>query len=182
MKRMSARAVLLGALFAIVGCATADPISPDEWLAELEGDSGLRTDATSYVLKPDWVGLKTVIGIRFTNSSPQTMYIVNCRGGLGTRLEKRVNGTWVPYWSPVLMMCLSEPILVKSGETLTRDVPVWGALPGNNTVPEWASADVEGTYRMVLGNVVWNYTTEGQRFGDAVPPALLTSNTFTLRR
>jgi hypothetical protein len=182
MKQRSIRATLLGTLFAIVGCATADPVSPDEWLAGFEDGSGLRTNATSYVLEPDWVGLKTVIGIRFTNPSPQTMYIVNCRGGLGTTLEKRVNGAWVPYWAPVLMMCLSEPIIVKPGETLTRDVPVWGALPGNNAGPEWASANVEGTYRMVLGNVVWNYTTEGQRFGDPVPQALLTSNEFTLRK
>jgi hypothetical protein len=181
MKQSSRDAVVLATLLAIAGCRGLDPFSPDERHAWLETGNALRTDAASYVLEPHGVGLKTVIGMSFTNQSQQRMYIVNCHGGLSTALEKRVNGSWVPYWSPAMLMCLSSPIVVEPGATLTRSVTVWGALPGTNAGPAWASADVEGTYRMVLGSLVWNYTTDGQGFGDPVPLGLRTSNEFALR-
>jgi hypothetical protein len=180
MKKRPRDAALLVTLFAIAGCSGQNPFSVNARFAEFDEGSTLSTDASSYVLEPDGVGLRTVIGLSFTNPSNQPMYIVNCHGGLNTTLEKRVNGEWVPYWSPALLMCLSPPIVIEPGETLTRSLAIWGALPGSNAGPAWASADVEGTYRMVLGSLVWNYTTEGQRFGDPVPVGLRTSNEFTL--
>jgi hypothetical protein len=36
--------------------------------------------------------------------------------------------------------------------------------------------------RRKLGEVVWNYTTQGQSFGQPVPMEQRTSNEFTLRR
>ncbi|TVP46736.1 MAG: hypothetical protein EA350_06475 [Gemmatimonadales bacterium] len=181
MKQRLHDAALLVTLFALAGCSGQNPFSVNARFTELDAGSWLTTDASSYVLESDGVGLRTVIGLSFTNPSSQPMYIVNCRGGLNTTLEKRVNGEWVHYWSPALLMCLSPPIVVEPGETLTRSLSIWGALPGSNAGPAWASADVEGTYRMVLGSLVWNYSAGGQPFGDAVPVELRTSNAFTLR-
>jgi hypothetical protein len=181
MKNRLRDAALLVILFAIAGCSGQNPFSVNARFTEFDADSRLTTDAESYVLEPDGVGLGTVIGLSFTNPSNQPMYIVNCHGGLNTTLEKRVNGEWVRYWSPALLMCLSPPIVVGPGETLTRSLAIWGALPGNNVEPAWASADVEGTYRMELGSLVWNYSAGGQPFGDPVPVELRTSNEFTLR-
>lgn len=182
MRHRLPHAAVLALAMAIAGCAGMDPAGPDGQYTGLSAGSGLTLDASSYLLEADWVGLKTVIGISFTNRSPRTMYIVNCQGGLSTTLEKRIDDRWVPYWSPTMLMCLTPPITIKPGATLTRSVTVWGALPGHNAGPEWASDDVAGTYRMVLGSVVWNYTTKGQRFGDPVPLELRTSGEFELRR
>jgi hypothetical protein len=146
------------------------------------GTPAITTDASSYVLEPEWVGLRTSIGIRFLNRSAETMYIVNCRGGLAATLQKRVGGEWVTYWSPVLQQCLSAPIVVAPGATFEQQLNVWGALPGSNALPQWASADVAGTYRLVLGNLVWNYDDRRHGFGDKVPLELRTSNEFVLRR
>jgi hypothetical protein len=182
MFKWSRHAAAVTAVLALAACAGLDPAAPDERNAGVGTASALRTDSSSYVLQPAGVGLTTVIGISFTNRSRRTMYIINCQGGLATTLEKRVSDQWVPYWSPVLLMCLSAPITIQPGATYTRSVPVWGAPPGLPVAPAWASADVAGTYRMVLGSVVWNYTTQGQRFGDPVPLEMRTSNEFSLQR
>lgn len=179
--RPAARCLILaGAISLTAACHGLGPLSP-----ELDGQgaatagAGLRTDGSSYLLEPQWVGLKTEIGISFANTSDRRMYIPNCNGGLYTTLEKRVNGGWVSYWSPVMQLCSSPPIIIEPGATLTRTINVWGALPGpgTNAAPAWASADVEGTYRMVLGMVLWHDTTP-----EAVPLELRTSNEFTVRR
>lgn len=158
-------------------CQVLGSLSPDPDDGASEAVTGLRTDSSTYLLDPEWVGLGTEIGISFTNGSSRRMYIPNCNGGLNTVLEKRVNGGWVPYWSPVRLLCRSDPIIIEPGSTLTRTIDVWGALPGMNAVPAWASADVEGTYRMVLGSVGWNDGTP-----ELVPLELRTSNEFLLRR
>jgi hypothetical protein len=182
MKRKLFDALFLATLLAVAGCVGSEPVSLEARLAGLAAGSALQTDGERYVLEPAGGGLQTVIGMSFTNPSDQPMYIVNCQGGLNTPLEKRVDGRWVPYWSPVLLLCLSPPIVVEPGATLTRSLTIWGALPGNNAHPAWASADVEGTYRMRLEGLVWNYRTTGQEFGAPVPAEARISNEFTLRR
>jgi hypothetical protein len=117
---------VLAALFAVAGCSS--PESQAERANGVEIGGALRTDARSYRLKRDWVALKTEIGIRLTNQSQQTMYIVNCRGGMHTPLDKWVDGRWVRYLTPIGADCLSAPIVVEPGATLTRSVEVWGAL------------------------------------------------------
>jgi hypothetical protein len=183
MRPFAGRCAMAVAVMLTTACHGLGPFSPEsDPKRGMTAGSALRTDATSYLLEPVGSGLSTQIGISFTNASTRRMYIVNCHGGLSTTLEKRVNGSWVPYWSPILLMCLSPPIIIEPGATLTRTINVWGAPPGTNAGPAWAAADVEGTYRMVLGSVVWNYTTQGQSFGQPVPLEVRTSNQFTLRR
>lgn len=143
----------------------------------------ITTDATSYQLRSEWAGLSATIEIRFQNRSERTMYIVNCNGGLVPELQKRVGGAWSSYfWSPMVEDCLSPPITVAPAGTLTRTIHAWGSMPGTNHYPQWASTDVAGTYRMVLHNVVWNYTDSGPVFGEPVPIEMRISNEFTLRR
>jgi hypothetical protein len=169
--------IIAAAVTLTAACQGLGPLSPEpDAQGAATAGTGLRTDASSYLLEPQWVGLRTEIGISFPNTTGRRMYIPNCHGGLNTRLEKRVDDSWVPYWSPVLLLCVSAPIIIEPGATLTRTINVWGALPDTNAGPAWASADVEGTYRMVLGGVAWQGTTE------EVPLELRTSNEFTLRR
>jgi hypothetical protein len=60
------------------------------------------------------------------------LYIVNCRDGMHTPLDKWVDGRWVRYLTPIGAHCLSAPIVVEPGATLTRRVEVSVALPGHH--------------------------------------------------
>jgi hypothetical protein len=48
--------------------------------------------------------------------------------------------------------------------------------------PEWASTDLDGTYRIVLHDVVYDYDAGSYPFGEDVLVGHRVSNTFTLKR
>jgi hypothetical protein len=133
-----------------------------------------------YLFEPSSVGFKTAIGIAFTNQSPETIYAVNCLGMLVPVLEKRVDGGWMPFWAPVVLDCLSAPIVFAPGSTHRATLQIWGALPGRNYGPEFRSDDIEGTYRIVLDYLVTRYAANRYPFGDSVPLKLRYSNSFFL--
>jgi hypothetical protein len=170
----------LALLPAVTAGCTQDPLASAR-LAHSDGPT-ISTDMQGYLLRRDGLGLATEIGIRFENVSAERMYIVNCLGGLAPMLEKRVGDAWVPYWSPVLLQCLSAPIVVEPGQAIERRIDVWGSLPETNHYPQWATSDVEGIYRIVLHSVVFNYDSGRPDLGDPVPQELRVSNTFTLQR
>jgi hypothetical protein len=177
---MNRAALLLLLIGPIVGGCTASPLGP-------HGEGGgigkpITTDAQAYVLRSQGSALTADIAIRFENRAASAMYIVNCNGGLAPVLEKRVGDAWVPYWAPILSLCLSSPIVIAPGASIERVLSVWGALPGTNQAPQWASAEMAGTYRIVLQNVVHNYDDRRQDFGAPVPLELRVSNEFTLTR
>lgn len=172
--------MVAAAALVLAACATGEPLAPLE-LADAGGEHApIRTDAATYVLRPYLSGYGTDIGIRFENRSQSRMYAVNCQQQLAPVLQKKLHGEWVTWWSPVLLGCLSAPIVLQPGEVLERRLQVWGALPGTNWAPQWQSAELDGTYRVVLSSLVYNYTDQGQRFGDPVPLSLRVSNEFTL--
>jgi hypothetical protein len=173
MKRQSI--VLLGVLIfpALGGCEGITP--PDRDIT-----APIQTDATFYSLHEDWVGLATEIPLRFENQTANTLYIVNCRGQLSPVLEKKVGRGWERFWTPVLRACLGPPIVIEPGGVLADTLHVWGALPGSNAGPEFGSDDVEGVYRIVLQNVVFNYDEDQRGLGDPVPLEYRVSNLFVL--
>ena len=148
----------------------------------VDGDTTppIQTDATLYELRLDWVGLATDIPLRWENRAADTLYIVNCRGALAPVLEKEVADGWEAFWSPVLLACLSPPIVMEPGDVLVDTLHVWGALPGHNAGPEFKSDDLEGIYRIVMDNVVFHYDEDRQGFGDDVPLEYRVSSSFAL--
>jgi hypothetical protein len=173
--------LVLAAMSLLASCSAGDITS----LPNIQpgAEPPIRTDALSYELQA-WGrnGVATEIPIRFHNVTRRDLYIVNCHGMLAPVLQKRVDGEWQSFWAPVLPMCLSSPIRIRPGHVLERVVAVYGALPPSNIAPEFAGADVEGTYRMVLTSVVLNYDAYRQDFGDPVPLEYRVSNEFELRR
>jgi hypothetical protein len=147
-----------------------------------DGEPAIRTDADAYELRP-WghIGLATEIHIRFRNITNRTLAIVNCHEMLTPVLQKRTADGWIHMWSPPTLMCLSRPIVILPGRVYERTIHVVGALPPSNVSPEFASRDVAGTYRMVMGSVVTGYDANRQGFGDPVPLQFRVSNEFELR-
>lgn len=172
MKRQSI--VLLGVLIfpALGGCEGITP--PDRDIT-----APIQTDTMFYSLREDWVGLATEIPFRYRNLTANTLYIVNCRGQLPPVLDKLVGTGWERFWTPVLLACLSPPIVIEPRGVLVDTLHLWGALPGHNAGPEFKSDDVEGVYRIVMQQVVFNYE-DRPGFGDPVPLEYRVSNLFVL--
>ena len=146
--------------------------------------TALRTDAGEYTLRrrePMW---ETHIPVTFRNPLPDTVYMVNCQQELGMTLEKKTAQGWSPFWEPVLMLCLSPPVRIAPGATYADTLWLAGAMPGANTVPAFASRDLDGVYRLRWDNVVLHYrefSPDRPSWGDSIPPAHRTSNEFVLR-
>jgi hypothetical protein len=180
-------AVLISAVAAGVAAAGCQRppavVDPDDDAGSAES-SAIRTSAGEYVLRPQGGGWAVDIPISFRNTSGATLYIVNCRGMLAPVLEKLTADRWEPFWSGVQLQCLSPPIVIAPDASIQDTVQVWGALPGGNTEPSFPSADLDGTYRIVLGSVVHNYDASysAGRFGDPVAVEHRSSNRFRLRR
>jgi hypothetical protein len=174
-------AAALALALAGAGCTHGDVSTGLASLAR-DGEPAIRTDADAYELRP-WGhnGLATEIHIRFRNITNRPLAIVNCHQILTPVLQKRSGDDWIDMWQPATPMCISQPIVIRPGRVYERTIHVFGALPPSNVSPEFASRDVAGTYRMVMGSVVTDYDHDRQDFGNPVPLEFRVSNEFELR-
>jgi hypothetical protein len=138
----------------------------------IERDAGAAVQTDSLVYHFERQGDRYSVAIPFTyrNDTGRTISIVNCHGGLNIGLEKRIDGRWQAFYWPVLLMCLSQPITIARGATYASTARIAGALPGRNTVPDFASAELDGEYRLVWADLVHGYDSDRQDFGDRVGP------------
>lgn len=181
--RCALAAVLLGA-----ACGTPPPptAGADGGVTAAPPREGLalRTDAGEYTLKhgpPFW---DTRIPVSFRNPLPDTVYMVNCREEIAMTLEKKTAEGWIPFWQPILMLCLSPPVRIAPGAAYADTVHVSGAMPGTNSAPEFASRDLDGVYRLRWNKVVLHYrenSPASPNRGDSIPAVHRTSNEFVLR-
>ena len=162
--------------FALVAC------HKDVLVPTRDKGAPVQTDATTYVLVRDGVGWRTSIAFEFRNIALDTLYIVNCDRATQVALEQQGGGSWSTFWSPVVQLCLSSPIVIPPGATYTDTLSVWGAEPGHNVIPEFPSTDLDGVYRVVWNNVVLHYGTGPQGFGTPAPMQFRYSNAFRLLR
>jgi hypothetical protein len=175
--RLLPPAILLAVLMA--ACSSRDTVGPADSAA---GEPPITTDAQAYTLVADEHGFRTEIAIRFRNVTPRKMYIVNCHQILAPTLEKRVGDAWQPFWHGSTPLCLTPPIVIRAGDVLERTLRIWGSVPPASSHPQFASPDVEGTYRLVLHAVVFAYNPDREGFGEPVPLQYRVSNEFTLHR
>lgn len=148
--------------------------------ATLEGPP-LETGASTYTLASSDQLLMGEIDFRFTNRSERTISLLNCLGGWALALEKQVGGEWVRAWSGVRLGCLSPPIEIGAGEAREDTLRVFAGQRGTNTYPQFAVEEIEGTYRLVLGDAFWNYDHDGPPWGTTVPLEFRVSAPFQIR-
>src|SRR5438128_1943071 len=94
----------VGMAVLLAGCS--DSTSPRTSSASLLAEVDFQTDASAYVLHAGSIAYEGAIEVTYTNHSGSNVYFVNCRGGTGVTLEKKVGEQWVPAYSPVRLMCL----------------------------------------------------------------------------
>lgn len=164
--------VVAGAI--LMGCDTlAGP-------PERESEAPLQTDRLAYTLRRADGGLNAEIPFTYTNRTGNGVYVVNCNQSAPPILEKRIEGRWETAWAPVVLLCLSPPIVIEAGETYSDTLRVYGGDSTSDIYPRFRGEEVEGTYRLVWLGVVHNYDPDRQGFGDELALEERISNTFTL--
>ena len=159
-----------------VGCESTTP--------EVE-DTALVTDGTSFQLGR-WTGrghvwYTTRIPYSFANRTGSKVYLPNCNGGFSVRLEMQEAGEWVHMWSPILLLCLSPPIVIEPGEVYETTLHVTGCLVGN-CLPRLVLPPTESTpIRIVWSGALSSYDSRASPFGELIPLEERVSNSFTLR-
>jgi hypothetical protein len=158
--------------------AIVDP-SRSTTLAAQDSAALFQTDAPAYTFTTTSLGTEGRINATLTNRSGRTMYFVNCRGGTGISIERLEGERWTPFWSPVLLMCLSDPITVPNGGTYTFDIRVFGGRAGSNYHPQFAGPLTTGLYRLKWHDAYFSYQ-DRLPWGEPVPEAQRVSNSFVI--
>lgn len=139
-------------------------------------DGAIVTGSDSYVLRQTDSGLETHIDETFTNRTSETVYVINCHGGFSLSLERWQGGEWARAWSPIVLRCLSEPIVIEPGGTFSHTVHVFAGHAGSNVHPQFEVPEIAGMYRLVWHALVHDYDGEGS----PLPLRERVSNTFRI--
>jgi hypothetical protein len=182
MRRNAQTALALALVAAVAACSDVAELLGirSEDRAPRTEMPALRTDAFAYTLHASAGGVEGKIAFTFTNPARHAVHIVHCNRVMSLHLEKRVGNAWVTAWTPVVPMCLSEPIVLQPGQVYHDTVHVFGGYPASNFYPKFTVADVPGEYRLVWDAVLKSFNPRGASFGEPLPLAQRTSNAFTL--
>lgn len=163
----------VGALFLVVAV-----VGGCNGLTDSERDEGalIQTDALTYTLQeaPGGQALKAEIPYRYENRTNSTICIENCRGSFSVGLMDE-SGEIV--WSPVVPLCLSQPITIAAGESYRDTLHVFHGLEPN-LHPKF-KGDPEGTFRIDIMAARRNGESCG---AEQVSRELRVSNAFKLER
>lgn len=143
------------------------------------GPGLIQTGQVSYTLVASGDGLEAKIDYVFTNLTEGRVYLVNCNGGFALALERQDGDAWKQVWAPLLLGCLSAPIVIERGATLADTIRVWGAPPGANADPRFDRDDPSGVYRIVWINALSSFQ-DHLPFGPQIPEEYRISNSFLL--
>lgn len=162
---------LLALVPLFVALLSACERSPTDPLAGSDAAAFTTTDAASYTLPADPADVLEM-SLVFSNRTAASVWFVHC-GGPRPWLEKWVDGSWQRVTRELRALCL-QATEVEAGATLRVPYRLSRALLEVDRV--------DGTYRLVWENVVWNFEsrTGSSLFGDLLPPEFRTSNMFSL--
>lgn len=122
--------------------------------------AGIRTDRTAYVLTPGKHGLETTIVATLRAPADQTLYILNCNGGISATLQRKVGDEWVWALLTGMAACMSPPIIVPPGGEYTKSLHVNEAA-GTIRDPQGGTMLQSGTYRVVWTGVLTSFNPKG---------------------
>ena len=160
------------------GCETTVPKAADS--------TALVTDGASFPLEREGGGgghewYRGRIPYTFTNRTGSRVYLPNCRGGFDISLEVEEAGRWLHAWSPILLDCLSPPIVIEPDEVYETTLRVGGCASGGNCgprldLPRITSAPV----RILWGTGLSSYDPDAHPSGELIPLEERVSNSFRL--
>lgn len=149
---------------------------------EGHGDAPLQTDRLVYEMQRDSLdNLRVEIPFTYHNGTGKTVYLVNCNGSVPPSLQKLEEGQWVDAWSPVMLLCLSQPIQVAPDAVYEDTLRVFAAPQGSNAGPQLEVSGPDGTYRLVWHVPVHDYDFSDPPSGTPLALENRISNNFELR-
>jgi hypothetical protein len=163
-------------LLLLTGCPAGAPETTptvDEGPVVVEG--------RSHTLRSTQEGWEGEVPFAYHNVTDRTISLLNCRGGFGLHLEKRVEGDWVRAWEPAGELCLSPPIEIPPGEQHEHTLHVFDARPDANVFPRFDVDGIPGSYRIVITSAYWDYDHDGPPWGEMPPMEARVSAPFELR-
>ncbi len=166
------------AMAALAACSDS-PTAPPEQTLEGPRVTLFRTDSASYTLLTESYGVTGSIQARLSNSTGESIYLVNCNGDTDVSLEKWIDGRWQLAWAPDVQTCLSEPIIVPAGGTWDTTIDIFAGPRGSNTYPQFEVEESPGSYRLVWHDVLSSFQNQ-LPFGEPLPLGQRISNTFRL--
>jgi hypothetical protein len=134
------------------------------------------TDSAAYTVDRGLQSFAVAIRYVYSNRTGDAVLLSNCSGYTGPSLEKLIDGSWAPAWSPMEQLCASAPIEIAEG-TQYHDKLCIVAFDAESTAnPKFLAGPVDGAYRLVWHRARWR--SKGS--GESMPIALRGSNTFRL--
>lgn len=170
---MAALALAAGVLLACAGDQATSPAGSD-------ADPLFQTDSLQYSLRAGSIGYEARLLVTYTNRTARATSFSNCRGGVNVELEKFVDGQWKWAWSPVMLMCYSQPIVVPPGGTYVLPIAVFGGYPDCRCGPQFNMPEVTGIYRAVWRGGFDVAPPNGGTGSDSLPESARVSNQFLL--
>jgi hypothetical protein len=164
LRRVSSAAALLAAPLATFGCN-----STLTGLAGSDAAALAATDSATYHLTGA-PGERLRIGFVYSNRTRARIWIVRCTGPF-PQVEKLVDGEWVRASGGADLDCL-RAFPIEAGGQLRERIDV--GLGYFNIEP------IQGTYRLVWDDVVWNFDAGSPPFGDLLPKQYRVSNRFDI--
>jgi hypothetical protein len=131
-------------------------------------------DALAYRLERTSDVYEGMIRFTLTNRASRALTVENCLGQTGAVLEQQAGADWIGVWSPIIPLCLSQPIVIAPGAAYAGQLFIGAGRPGTNTEPKFSTGHIPGIYRLVWGSLRYvGDTTQ-------VPRAEQTSNRFSI--
>lgn len=179
---VDARLVLTGLLL-LAACAEEPAEVPPSSSPDAPAASAhhFTVDSARYTLTREGAALRTSIGYAFRNRLPDTIYVVNCNGHVVMDLQKRAADGWESVWHGMTNACLSPALEIAPGETMAGRIEIWGALPGDPSLPTFTTDQLNGEFRLVWHQVRLRYDADTANFGDTLSVAQRSTTPFQLR-
>ena len=167
---------LSSAVATILCLACGAPTGPASDAAAL-----MVTGSASYqLIRGPRESVRTTIEYVYSNRTGQAVSIPNCNGDVTPLLEKFVDGAWVVAWDAPKNDCLSPPVTIEPGEQYRDAVRLRGYPPDGDVRPRFLVSSIEGEYRLVWPDAVWDYDDSGPPWGESLPLHQRVSNRFAL--
>lgn len=167
-RRVLTRTVAAVALSTLAACDSPTTVQPP----------ALQTHAALYRFSASYESIRVNIPYVFTNLTGSAVYLVNCDGRFAWRLERKVGDEWQTAWQPVQRACLSPPIVIAPGRSLSGTLIVeLGTIPWSNAPPTF---DVSQPFRLLWTGVLSSIDGSQYPAGPEIPETYRASNTFRL--
>lgn len=141
----------------------------------------LQTESNSYTLSARDAIYEVDIPYGFHNRTGGRVFVPNCNGIFGIKLQKEVGGSWVDAWWAAVPECLSPPIEIAEEAVFRDTLTVVAGRPGTIVEPKLEVEEIDGLYRLVWLTGLSSLDEGSWLTGDTLAVEHRVSNRFLLR-